>query len=64
MTSVAHRVALVTLAATFVLILFGGLVTNTGAALAVPDWPSTFGSRSGAPAGGSGGSAWPPSWAS
>ena len=34
---------LVTLAATFVLILFGGLVTNTGAALAVPDWPSTFG---------------------
>ncbi len=39
----AHRVALVTLAATFVLILFGGLVTNTGAALAVPDWPSTFG---------------------
>jgi len=36
-------VALVTLAATFVLILFGGLVTNTGSALAVPDWPSTFG---------------------
>jgi cytochrome c oxidase assembly protein subunit 15 len=26
-----------------VLILFGGLVTNTGAALAVPDWPTTFG---------------------
>ena len=25
------------------LILFGGLVTNTGAALAVPDWPTTFG---------------------
>jgi cytochrome c oxidase assembly protein subunit 15 len=40
---VAHRLALVTLAVTFVLILFGGLVTNTGAALAVPDWPSTFG---------------------
>jgi len=40
---VAHRLALVTLAATFVLILFGGLVTDTGAALAVPDWPSTFG---------------------
>jgi cytochrome c oxidase assembly protein subunit 15 len=39
----AHRLALVTVAATFVLILFGGLVTNTGAALAVPDWPSTFG---------------------
>jgi len=40
---VAHRLALATLAATCVLILFGGLVTNTGAALAVPDWPSTFG---------------------
>lgn len=25
------------------LLLFGGLVTNTGAALAVPDWPTTFG---------------------
>jgi cytochrome c oxidase assembly protein subunit 15 len=40
---VAHRLALITAAATFVLILFGGLVTNTGAALAVPDWPTTFG---------------------
>src|SRR4029453_11053375 len=40
---VAHRLALATLAATCVLILLGGLVTNTGAALAVPDWPSTFG---------------------
>jgi len=40
---VAHRLALTTVAATFVLILFGGLVTNTGAALAVPDWPTTFG---------------------
>ncbi len=39
----AHRLALGTLAAAFVLILFGGLVTNTGAALAVPDWPGTFG---------------------
>ncbi len=39
----AHRLALITAAATFVLILFGGLVTNTGAALAVPDWPTTFG---------------------
>ena len=35
--------ALTTMAMTLVLILFGGLVTNTGAALAVPDWPSTFG---------------------
>ena len=39
----AHRLALVTAAATLVLILFGGLVTNTGSALAVPDWPTTFG---------------------
>jgi heme a synthase len=39
----AHRLALATLGATCVLILLGGLVTNTGAALAVPDWPSTFG---------------------
>jgi len=40
---VAHRLTLVTGAATLVLILFGGLVTNTGSALAVPDWPTTFG---------------------
>lgn len=39
----AHRLALVTVGATLVLILFGGLVTNTGSALAVPDWPTTFG---------------------
>jgi heme a synthase len=32
-----------TAALTCVLIVFGGLVTNTGAALAVPDWPTTFG---------------------
>ena len=43
MTRSAHRLALTTAGATFVLILFGGLVTNTGAALAVPDWPTTFG---------------------
>ncbi len=41
--AVTHRLGLATLAATGVLILLGGLVTNTGAALAVPDWPSTFG---------------------
>jgi cytochrome c oxidase assembly protein subunit 15 len=35
--------AVLTAAATGVLIVFGGLVTNTGAALAVPDWPTTFG---------------------
>ncbi len=40
---VTHRLGLATLTATGVLILLGGLVTNTGAALAVPDWPSTFG---------------------
>jgi cytochrome c oxidase assembly protein subunit 15 len=39
----AHRLAVATAAATVVLIVFGGLVTNTGAALAVPDWPNTFG---------------------
>jgi cytochrome c oxidase assembly protein subunit 15 len=39
----AHRLAVITAAATCVLIVFGGLVTNTGAALAVPDWPTTFG---------------------
>ncbi len=38
-----HRVALSTAAATLVLIFVGGLVTNTGAGLAVPDWPTTFG---------------------
>ena len=41
--SLAHRLALATLGATCILILLGGLVTNTGAALAVPDWPNTFG---------------------
>jgi heme a synthase len=39
----AHRLAVVTMVATLLLILVGGLVTNTGAALAVPDWPTTFG---------------------
>jgi len=39
----AHGLALVTAGATLVLIVAGGLVTNTGAALAVPDWPTTFG---------------------
>src|SRR6185295_10787304 len=43
MRKLAHGLALVTAAVTCVLIVFGGLVTNTGAALAVPDWPTTFG---------------------
>ncbi|MFQ5802619.1 MAG: COX15/CtaA family protein [Candidatus Methylomirabilales bacterium] len=38
-----HRFALLTAGATFVLILAGGIVTSTGAGLAVPDWPTTFG---------------------
>lgn len=38
-----HRVAAVTTAATFLLILVGGVVTNTGTGMAVPDWPTTFG---------------------
>lgn len=39
----AHWLALLTGGATLVLIVAGGLVTNTGSALAVPDWPTTFG---------------------
>ena len=38
-----HRLALMTAGATFILILVGGLVTNTESGLAVPDWPTTFG---------------------
>lgn len=38
-----HRVAAVTAVATFLLILVGGVVTNTGTGMAVPDWPTTFG---------------------
>jgi cytochrome c oxidase assembly protein subunit 15 len=38
-----YRLSLVTAGATLLLILAGGLVTSTGAGLAVPDWPTTFG---------------------
>ena len=38
-----HRLAVLTASVTLVLIFVGGLVTNTGSALAVPDWPTTFG---------------------
>ncbi len=38
-----HRFAILCGAATFVLIFVGGLVTSTGSALAVPDWPLAFG---------------------
>jgi heme a synthase len=38
-----HRYILVCATATFVLVFVGGLVTSTGSALAVPDWPLAFG---------------------
>lgn len=38
-----HRLAVVTSLCTLVLIFVGGVVTNTGSGLAVPDWPTTFG---------------------
>jgi cytochrome c oxidase assembly protein subunit 15 len=38
-----HRFAVLTAGATFFLIFIGGLVTSTGSALAVPDWPLAFG---------------------
>ncbi len=38
-----HRFAVLTALMTFPLLFVGGLVTSTGSALAVPDWPTTFG---------------------
>ena len=38
-----HRMARLTAAATFLLIVIGGIVTSTDSGLAVPDWPTTFG---------------------
>ncbi|OYV64687.1 MAG: hypothetical protein B7Z72_12945, partial [Gemmatimonadetes bacterium 21-71-4] len=38
-----HRYALLVAVATGILIFVGGLVTSTGSALAVPDWPLSFG---------------------
>src|SRR6202522_1349501 len=38
-----HRFAVLTAGATFILIFVGGLVTSTGSALAVPDWPLAYG---------------------
>src|SRR5437870_5416598 len=38
-----YRFAVLTACATFLLIFVGGLVTSTGSALAVPDWPLAFG---------------------
>ncbi|MEK6700675.1 MAG: COX15/CtaA family protein [Planctomycetota bacterium] len=37
------RLARITLAAVFPLLILGGLVTSTGSGLAVPDWPTTYG---------------------
>jgi heme a synthase len=38
-----HRAALLTAAATFLLIVVGGLVTSKGVGMSVPDWPTTYG---------------------
>ncbi|MFN8545903.1 MAG: COX15/CtaA family protein [Candidatus Binatia bacterium] len=38
-----HRFAVLTAAATAILLFVGGLVTSTGSGLAVPDWPLSFG---------------------
>jgi heme a synthase len=38
-----HRFAVLSACVTFCLIFVGGLVTSTGSALAVPDWPLAFG---------------------
>ena len=43
MSRALHRFAVLTAAATFVLLFAGGLVTSTGSGLAVPDWPLSFG---------------------
>ncbi len=42
-STAVYRTALVTLAATFALILAGALVTSRDAGLAVPDWPLAYG---------------------
>jgi len=38
-----HRFAILTAAATLLLLGIGGLVTSKGAGLAVPDWPTSYG---------------------
>lgn len=38
-----HRLAVLTAAATLLLIFIGGLVTSKGAGLSVPDWPLSYG---------------------
>ena len=39
----AHRLALLTTAATFLLLMVGGIVRSTGSGLACPDWPTCHG---------------------
>ena len=39
-----HRLAAATAMCTLILVFAGGLVTTTGSALAVPDWPLSYGS--------------------
>ena len=38
-----HACALLTLAATFLLVCSGGIVTSKGVGMSVPDWPTTYG---------------------
>ncbi|MCX8070875.1 MAG: COX15/CtaA family protein [Candidatus Binatia bacterium] len=38
-----HWICTAAVGSTLALVALGGLVTNTGSALAVPDWPTTFG---------------------
>jgi cytochrome c oxidase assembly protein subunit 15 len=38
-----HRYAVATAVCAFILLIAGGMVTSTGSALAVPDWPLAFG---------------------
>src|SRR5438477_829884 len=40
---VVHGLAIATAAATYLLILIGGLVHGTGSSLACPDWPTCYG---------------------
>jgi heme A synthase len=39
----SHRLAIVVSAATFLLLILGGIVWSTGSALACPDWPLCYG---------------------
>ena len=42
-SSLLHSYAVTVAAATFILIIAGGLVTSTGSGLSVPDWPLSYG---------------------